>query len=279
MAQTAGAALMPAWNDCRRSFIGWGAYMGLIAVYCVLHTAIVESAPVDLADSAAWPLREWGMWLLLTPLLWAGFRRAQAKAGVSRSAAWRHGALCAAALCLALACRVGLDVLEGARAASSLVHFLPRHATALALVVLAWQLAGRREDRELVRTAISSEPEPDPAPAMSATLLVSQGRRERLVQLYEIDVVSAAGNYVDIRCGDEVYLLRSTLTQLERTLPPGQFVRVHRSHLVNLSSLQHMTRTPAGNGSVVVRGGHVVPMSKKYRSVLKASCAIPAIDA
>src|SRR5690606_11981664 len=91
--------------------------------------------------------------------------------------------------------------------------------------------------------------------------------------------VSAAGNYVDIRCGDAVYLLRSSLRQMEDALPRGRFVRVHRSHLVNTGSLLHMTRTAAGNGSVVVRGGHVVPMSKKYRSLLKSSCGVRALAA
>lgn len=278
MEQTASRALLPAWSDCRASFIGWGAYMGVLVVYCVLYTAIVEAAPVDLADSAVWPVREWGIWLALTPLVCAGLRALHEAAAARRRVAWRYGALCAAALGAALACRVGLDVLEGASPAASLVYFLPRHATALALVVLAWRLIERREGGEdaAVGTPVDHG---SPPLALSATLLVSQGRQERLVRVGEIDVVSAAGNYVDIRCGDAVYLLRSSLRQMEDALPRGRFVRVHRSHLVNTGSLLHMTRTAAGNGSVVVRGGHVVPMSKKYRSLLKSSCSVRAIDA
>src|SRR5690606_15098728 len=98
MEQTASRALLPAWSDCRASFIGWGAYMGVLVVYCVLYTAIVEAAPVDLADSAVWPVREWGIWLALTPLVCAGLRALHEAAAARRRVAWRYGALCAAAL-------------------------------------------------------------------------------------------------------------------------------------------------------------------------------------
>lgn len=276
MRPTAARALFPAWADCTGAVVGWGTYMALVAVYCVLHTAIVQVAPVDLSNSVVWPVREWGMWLLLTPPLCAGLRAVRAATPDRATAACRYAMLCAVVLAAALACRVGLDVVEGADLASSLVHFLPRHAAALALVVLAWQLWGARAG---VEAASSGGPDgaagPLPTPA---TLLVSQGRHERLIRVAEIDVVSAAGNYVDIRCGADVFLLRSSLRQIEQALPPGQFVRVHRSHLVNLDSLQHVVRSPAGNGSVVVRGGHAVPMSKKYRSLLKASCSVSAND-
>ncbi len=278
MQHTASRAMFPEWADCRSAVVGWGTYMALVAVYCVFHTVIVRAAPVDLADSALWPLREWGVWLLLTPLLCAGLRAAQAAAPDRRAAGWRCTALCAAVLAATLACRVGLDVLEGARAAASVVHFLPRHATALALVVLAWRLrAGRARDRQAPQATPAGAAAARALP-ISATLLVSQGRHERLIRVGEIDVVSAAGNYVDIRCGEAVFLLRSSLTQMEQALPAEHFTRVHRSHLVNLDSLQHIVRMPAGNGSVVVRGGHAVPMSKKYRSLLKASCTVPVID-
>lgn len=277
MQQIANRMFSPRWADCRAALIGWGACMGLLAGYCALYTAYVQAAPVDLADAALWPVREWGTWLVLGPLVCAALRALHASAPGRPALARGYVVLCTTALGIALGCRVGLDVLDGARFPSSVVYFLPRHATALALVVLAWHLW-----RRPAAVGASAMPEPDVVAGRlppSGTLLVSQGRQERLIRVGDIDVVSAAGNYVDIRCGDAVYLLRSPLRQLEETLAPGQFVRVHRSHLVNVGSILRISRTAAGNGEVVVRGGHSVPMSKKYRSLLKASCALPAARA
>src|SRR5690606_39747472 len=95
--------------------------------------------------------------------------------------------LCAAALGAALACRVGLDVLEGASPAASLVYFLPRHATALALVVLAWRLIERREGGEdtIVGTPVDHG---SPPLALSATLRSEERRQERLVRVGEIEI-------------------------------------------------------------------------------------------
>jgi len=286
MQQTAGRMSSTLWSDCRASLVGWGAYIGVVVGYCALYTIFVEAAQVDLMQAAAWPLREWGGWLALTPLVCAGLRALHAASPGRRAMACRYVLLGGGALVVTLGCRVGLDVLDGGHPVSSLVYFLPRHAAALALVVLAWHVLGRRgRDVPPVSPSVAQPPGPAPGIApddalpMPGTLLVSQGRQERLIQVRDIDVVSAAGNYVDIRCGDTTYLLRASLTQLEQALPPGHFVRVHRSHLVNVASIAHMSRTAAGNGQVRVRGGHEVPMSKKYRALLKASCTIPAADA
>lgn len=269
MLQTAIPRLSIEPTDCKVSFIGWGAYMCYLAIYCLLYTGVVESAPIEFAESFMWVLREWGIWLLLTPLVFTALRTLHAPGSIHKFSATRYALLGVLVLAIALTYRVGIDVYEGADLAASAVYFFPKHATALVLIVLAWHLA-RKTERAATNTLTSDATPVSPgAQSICDTLLVSTGQHETLIRVDDIDVISAAGNYVDIRRNDKVYLLRSSLKQLEDTLPAHQFVRVHRSHLVNLSSLLHMTKTAAGNGSIVMRGGHVVPISKKYRSALK----------
>ena len=50
--------------------------------------------------------------------------------------------------------------------------------------------------------------------------------------LAEIDWIEAAGNYVRVVTRERTHLMRSTLTQLEQSLDPAKFVRIHRSCLV-----------------------------------------------
>lgn len=267
--------LFSARTDYKASLIGWGAYMGYLAIYCLLYTGIVESAPIDLVESFVWVLREWGIWLVLTPAIVAVLRKLHAGT-LQRSLGFYarvYPCLAVAALATALVYRVGIDVYGGADLAASGVYFFPKYAAALALVVLAWHLL-RKAEQAVANTPAA--PVHHQAQGVMETLLVCKGQHERLIRVDQIDVISAAGNYVDIRCEEDVYLLRSSLKQLEDSLPTHTFVRVHRSHLVNVNSLVHITKTAAGNGSVVVRGGHVVPISKKYRSVLKASCTTHA---
>lgn len=294
---------IPQWairpSDCKTTFIGWGAYMSYLAIYCLLYTGVVESAPIELAASFLWVLREWGIWLVLTPLVCTGLRALHTSTRNYTQLARLYVLLSMAVLGVALSYRVTLDVYGGAGLAASVIYFFPKYATAFILVVLAWHLTETKRAESEGAPALSatdaapSPSQPDtfisanpvsgasiPGASISGTLLVSTGQHETLIRIEEIDVLSAAGNYVDIHCKNNVYLLRSSLKQLEETLPAQQFVRVHRSHLVNLDALLYITRTAAGNGSVALRGGQQVPISKKYRTALKQTAsAVPEIPA
>lgn len=264
--------------DLKVSIVGWGSYMTYLTVYCLLYTVVVQSAPFDLVKSIVWVLREWGLWLVLTPLIFAALRAINIRASTAGEVGRLYVLAAAAVLVAALSYRVGIDVYGGADLAASLVYFFPKHATALVLVGLAWHLARKLEQKgSNVIQSPGEETSPDVFPE---TLLVSKGPHEQLIRVDQIDVISAGGNYVDIRCRDEVYLLRASLKHLELSLPAHQFIRVHRSHLVNVGSLVQITKTAAGNGSAVLRGGYIVPMSKKYRAALKkTSCPVSTADA
>src|ERR1043166_5471139 len=64
----------------------------------------------------------------------------------------------------------------------------------------------------------------------------SQGRIS-LVNTVDIDWICAADNYAELHVGKRSHLLRMTITALAEELPPNQFVRISRSHLVNLGPI------------------------------------------
>ncbi|MDQ2076091.1 LytTR family DNA-binding domain-containing protein [Marinimicrobium sp. ABcell2] len=239
--------------------------MSYLAIYCLAYTAWVEAAPIDIVDAIIWVIREWGLWLLLTPVLSTALRAHHQKPSLSWSAhAQFYGVGAMLAVALTLGSRVTLDVLEGAEAFTSFIYFLPRHLTAFAIVVLVWQVIYRPHPARQRKAAVA----PQPA-ALCHSLLVFQGKRECLVKVESIDALSAAGNYVDIFCGQEQYLVRSSLKQLQQRLPADSFVQVHRSHLVNIGAIEQIVVQPAGNGTVVLRSDQQIPMSKGYRAQLK----------
>src|SRR5690606_32611766 len=64
--------------------------------------------------------------------------------------------------------------------------------------------------------------------------LVRKLGREFLVASADIEALQAAGNYVNLRVRGREYPLRSTIAAIEERLDPARFLRVHRSHIVNL---------------------------------------------
>jgi len=71
----------------------------------------------------------------------------------------------------------------------------------------------------------------------SASIQIDVDGRPRSLSLDTIVFIKAEENYCLLRCVHETLLTRATMTNLERDLP-SEFVRVHRSFLINL---RHVT--------------------------------------
>lgn len=94
------------------------------------------------------------------------------------------------------------------------------------------------------------------------------GRREgRLIVLRvpEIDYIGSAANYVSLHVGKEHFLVRETLQSLEGRLDPDQFIRIHRSTIVNLDRVQEIEPYFHGDYIVRLRDGQRLTLSRTYR--------------
>jgi two-component system LytT family response regulator len=100
-------------------------------------------------------------------------------------------------------------------------------------------------------------------------LVIKSGGRVFFLRAAEIDWVEAAGNYLRLHVGREVHLLRETLNGLEARLDPEQFLRIHRSTLVNVERIREIQPLFHGDGVVVLRDGTELPMSRGYRQQLR----------
>jgi two-component system LytT family response regulator len=84
----------------------------------------------------------------------------------------------------------------------------------------------------------------------------------------DIRYLEAAGNYVRLHTASASPLMRGTLAALEARLDPRQFIRVHRSFMVNLGLIAELRTTRSGDYEVVLKGGGEVPMSRTFRDAV-----------
>jgi len=94
---------------------------------------------------------------------------------------------------------------------------------------------------------------------------VRSGGRIVFLRLADVRWVDAAGNYVRLHTGEETHVVRSTLGAVEAWLDPEQFVRVHRSIIVNLDWVSEVRPWPNGELAVVLRDGSNLNLSRTYR--------------
>lgn len=87
----------------------------------------------------------------------------------------------------------------------------------------------------------------------------------RLVAVDEINWFESAGNYVRLHVGSERFLLRQTMSGLEEKLDPRQFVRIHRTAIVNLKRIHDIRAASHGDHLVTLHDGTRLQLSRIYR--------------
>lgn len=105
-------------------------------------------------------------------------------------------------------------------------------------------------------------------------LAVSQGNRTRLVPLPQVDWIEAAGDYASVHVGDRSYLLSERMYALETRLRKEGFARVHRSAIVNLARVVEVRSASGGNGTLLLKGGAEVPLSRRRKDAIEARLGI-----
>lgn len=100
-------------------------------------------------------------------------------------------------------------------------------------------------------------------------LVVKGSGTTRFLRVAEIDWIEAAGVYVNLHFGGKDMLYRSALNELCRRLNPMQFVRLHRSSIVNIESVLEVHPISHGEFELVLKGGHRLRVSRTYRAKLE----------
>ena len=97
----------------------------------------------------------------------------------------------------------------------------------------------------------------------------------RLLMADDIDWVEAAGVYVTVHSKGEEFLYRAGLSAVANRLDPFRFVRIHRSHLVNVRAISLLERRSHGEFEVMLKSGERLMMSRSYRGHVEAVLGQP----
>lgn len=97
-----------------------------------------------------------------------------------------------------------------------------------------------------------------------------RGGSEVVVGVADIDWIEASGNYAILHVGGETFEIRSSLAKLEGELDPGRFVRVHKSHIVNIARVAEVTPWVSGDWRIRLQDGAELNLSRRYRQRFEA---------
>lgn len=86
----------------------------------------------------------------------------------------------------------------------------------------------------------------------------------------EIDWIEAEGDYMKFHVAGRTHLMRETMARLEARLDPKQFIRIHRSTIVNIDRLRKLSPSFAGEYAVILHDGTKLKLSRGYHERIAA---------
>ena len=96
-------------------------------------------------------------------------------------------------------------------------------------------------------------------------LVIKSAGRIFFLSVDEIDWIEAADNYVRLHAAREAHLLRETMNSLEKRLDPEQFIRVHRSRIVNTQRVKELRPLFRGEYDITLKDGTRLETGRGYR--------------
>jgi len=138
----------------------------------------------------------------------------------------------------------------------------------LALVITGYRFIVRRLQGEASYLADSAESEAIEPELPPERLLIKKLGREFLIQTNDIEWIEASGNYANLHIKESVYPMRITMEKLEKLLP-SNFIRIHRSTIVNLEQIQEIQALDTGDYEVTLRNQIKLTLSRRYRDEFK----------
>ena len=97
---------------------------------------------------------------------------------------------------------------------------------------------------------------------------VRRGNEFTFVPVGDVDWIEGLGDYAGLHVGNTTHLIREPLTSLEARLDRTQFVRIHRSTIVQVERTARVEPLANRDAVLTLRDGKMLRVSRTYRSRL-----------
>ena len=102
----------------------------------------------------------------------------------------------------------------------------------------------------------------------SQRIAIKDNGKTNYILTRDIQWVTSAGGYCVVHINDKRHITRTSLQKLLDQLGT-RFVRVHRSHIINLDHITTLKPLQHGDAIICLANGAEVRLSRRYRKILK----------
>jgi len=104
---------------------------------------------------------------------------------------------------------------------------------------------------------------------------VRSGERTTFVPVEEVDWIEAFQNYVRLHAGPTTHLLHVPMNTIEAVLDSHRFLRIHRSHIVNLRRVAQLWSIAHGQFVIELRSGQRLQSGRTYSERIRSALTNP----
>jgi len=90
-------------------------------------------------------------------------------------------------------------------------------------------------------------------------IFVRSDRKMIKINFCEINYIESLSDYIKIHLEDKIIITRETISNIEAKLPKHDFIRVHRSYIVSIKSIDSFTN------EYLEIGNQEIPISRSYK--------------
>lgn len=108
----------------------------------------------------------------------------------------------------------------------------------------------------------------------SSRIVIKNGSEIQIIPTKDVDFIEAYDDYVKIYIGEKYQLKKKTLSYYEKVLEDKQFIRIHRSFLLNIAKLTRIESFEKNSYIAILSSGMRVPISRTAYPILKEKLGI-----
>ncbi len=101
-------------------------------------------------------------------------------------------------------------------------------------------------------------------------LIADNNNKKSLINVNDILYFSANSPYININILEKKYLHTETLKSLEKQLDHKQFVRIHKSHIVNIHKISSIESRQNGDYDIKLSNNKILRLSRNYTKNFKS---------
>ena len=105
-------------------------------------------------------------------------------------------------------------------------------------------------------------------------IAVKSGNEIRIIPINQIRYLEAYDDYVKIFTKEDMFLKKQTLSYFESNLPNDQFIRIHRSFILNIKELTKIEQAEKDSHWVILRDQSRISVSRSGYQKLKQNLGI-----